>query len=123
MIDEAGSARNIQGNTGQALIHGGQGRSVAGDPLLVTQGLFHGVPQADAQILDQMVVIHFPVSLTGDLEVKKTMPSQKIQHMIHERNLRVDLTPADAVEFHLHGNVGFPGLSLDLALAHPPSSL
>jgi hypothetical protein len=79
-------------------IHRDGGLAVARDVLLVSERVAYGLAEADADILNRVVVVY--INVAGCLQFK---------HVREKRNLRVDRVPSGAVNGEVEADVGFGG--------------
>ena len=111
--DKIGPPAEIDRATGQGLVHRQRKVAVAANAGPIAQGLPHGLPQADADVLDRVMLIDVQVALGLDHEIKGRMFGQKGEHVVEEADARGDLPAAAAVEIDIEPDIGFRRLTLD----------
>ncbi|GAF25239.1 Mg-dependent DNase [Moorella thermoacetica Y72] len=114
---QVGTAAEIQGYQHQGLVHGYQGTAVTANPLLIPQGLFYGLSEADAYILDGVVVIYLQIALGPDLQVQEAVAGHLGQEVIKEGDAAAPLPGTAPVQGNLQADVCFRGLALNQGLA------
>ena len=88
--------------------------AVAADAGPVAQGLAHGLAQADAHVLDRVVLIDVQVAAGLDRQIEGRVLGQQREHVVEEAHAGGDLAPAAAVEVRVPGDFGFRRLALDV---------
>ena len=71
-----------------------------------------GLPEGDAHVLDEVVVIDFQVALGFDGEVEETVPGEEVEHVVKEGDSSVDFGFPGTVETECEFDsrfLGFPG--------------
>ena len=111
--DEIRPPAQIDRAGGQRLVHGQREVAVAADAGPIAQGLAHGRPQADADVLDRVMLIDVQVALGLDHQIDGRMPGQEREHVVEEADARGDLRAAAAVEIDFEADIGFRRLPLD----------
>ena len=72
--------------------------AVAADARLVAQGLAQGLAEADADVLDRVVLVDVQVALGVDRQIDRRVLGQQRQHVVEEADAGGDLGLPDAVE-------------------------
>ena len=90
-IYEVGPTAEIDSNATKRFIHGKHARAVPADSRAVTQSLVERISQSEAYILHSVVVVHVEISLCAQLQIDEGVLGQQVQHVIEERNARLDL--------------------------------
>ena len=99
--DEKGPARNVDGDTGQGLIHGQMYIRIAGDALHIANGLTESLTKRDADIFHRVVVINMQVALRFDRQINERVAGNLVEHMVKKAHPRRDVALACAVEIDL----------------------
>src|SRR3989338_8190014 len=101
---EVRSVGTIQSHPDQRLIHGQGAKAVTPDAAKIPQGLFQGLAQADAKILNRVVCVNLRVSGGADGKIKKAMHGKEGEHVIHKWHTRGALGLACAVKAKREGD-------------------
>ena len=117
VIMEMGPVGKVGAHPGQGLVHGHVGMAVAADARLVAQGPGKGHAQADAQVLDGVVVVDLGVAGGGDLQVEQPVDREQGEHVVHEADAGAHRRPALAVQVEADADVGLPGAPFNGGLA------
>jgi hypothetical protein len=72
--------------------------------------------QHDADVLHRVVDVHLDVAGGLDGQVHQPVLGPRLQHVAEERDRRLDLRAAGAVDVQLDGDLGLLGLALDAGL-------
>ena len=96
--DEKRPAAQVDGAGGQRLFHGQRELAVAADAGAVAQGLADGLAQADAHVLDRVVLIDLQVAGGLDGQIEGRVLGQQREHVIEEADAGGDLRLAAAVQ-------------------------
>ena len=110
-------AGHVDRGVGQCLVHRDEGVAEPADTLLVAQRLPERLAQDDGGVLDGVVSFDFDVALGAHAEVEAGMRAQRGQHVVVERDTRVDVDLPGAVEVELDDDVGFLGAALNTRAA------
>ena len=62
-------------------------------------------------IFDQVMLVHLDIPTGSQFEAEMPVKSHGLQHMVEERNARIDGDFPGVVECQLQGNLGLPGFS------------
>src|SRR5208337_304254 len=90
----------------QRLVHRQREMAVAANSGPIAQGLTYGQPQADADVLDGVMLIDVQVALGLDNQVNGGMLGQEREHVIEEADASRDLAAAAAVEIDFKPDIG-----------------
>ena len=71
--------------------------------------------QADADVLDGVVLVHLQVAGGLELQVEVAVGREQVQHVVQEGDAGIDLDAAAAVQFQFQVDLGFPGFAVDFA--------
>ena len=74
------------GNPCQRFIHRGMNVGIARDALEVSQSLFEGLPERDADVLGGVMMINVKIARGGHIQVEAGMMSEKIKHVVEKAN-------------------------------------
>ena len=99
--DQEVPAAQIERGGDQRLFHRQREVAVAADAGLVAQGLLQRLAEADAHVLDRVVLIDVQVALGLNVQVDRRVLGQQRQHVIEEADAGGDLRCARAVEVQL----------------------
>ena len=88
---EEGAVAQVHGDLGQGLVHGHPGFAVAPHAGTLQQGLADGVAQADADVLDGVVLVHLQVAAGLELQVEIAVGREQVQHVVQEGDAGIDL--------------------------------
>ena len=111
-------AGNVHRRQDQSLVHGQAPVAVAGDAPLVPHRLGKGQPQADADVLHRVVVVHLGVPVTAQGQVKAAVGGEQGQHMIQKATPGAHIRLPRPVQVQGQGNVGLVGLPVDSSGSH-----
>ena len=111
--DKERPARDVDGGTGQRLVHGEIEAGIAGDAAAVAERLRDRLAENDAGVLNRVVVVDVQVAVGADGDVDQRMARQLVQHVIEEADPGLHVVPAGAVEIDGNRNAGFTGLAED----------
>src|SRR6266511_2471444 len=114
--DEIGPSGDVHGGVEQRLVHGQERGAVADDARLVARRLAEGFAQTDADVLDRVVEIHLVVTAGVHCQVHQSVLGPGLEHVVEERDARLDLRGAGAVEAELEHDLRLLGLSLHPSL-------
>jgi hypothetical protein len=117
MVMKKRSVAGINHQSHQGLIHRQITTSVTGNATQVTQGGSDGLAEADADILDTVVIINVGVAFGNHSQIEKPVHGKKRQHVIEKGYAAVYIRLAAAVETQLQTNVGFFGGSNNFGLS------
>ena len=90
-------AGEVHGSEDQGLVHGQDTAAVPGDPPLVPQGLPEGVPQADADVLHRVVVVHIGVPPAPGCKVEPAVAGEEGEHVVQKATAGGDVAFPRAV--------------------------
>src|SRR2546428_618956 len=96
--DEERPPRDVHRGGDEGLVHRDRRGAEAHDALLVAERLFDRLTEHDADVLDRVVLIDLDVALCLDGEVHEPVLGERLQHVAEERDRRLDLRGAGAVE-------------------------
>src|SRR4030095_5157759 len=82
-------------------------------PALVAQGLPQRLAQHDADVFHRVVDVHLHVTGGLDGQVHQAVLGPCLQHVAEERDRRLDLRAAGAVDVELDGDLRLLGLALE----------
>ena len=116
-------AGEVNGGEDQGLVHRQEHGAVAGHAPLVPQGLGEGVPQADANVLHRVVVVHAGVALAPDGQVEPPVPGEQGQHVVQKAAASVDLAAPGPVQVQGELDVRLRRPAGYFSLAHHSASL
>ncbi len=109
---QVGPVGDIDGNLCQGFVHGDNAETVTADAPHVAEGFFECLPEADAEVLNGMMVIHLDISSPFDIEIEKTVHPEKCQHVVHEGNTAADGGGPQTVKFEADPDIRFPGAAV-----------
>jgi len=95
--------------------------AVAADSRLVAERLADRLPEADARVLDRVVLVDLEVAGGLHGQVDRPVPGEQLEHVVEEADAAGHLAAARAVEIHRQLDVRFGGLALDLGFSHGTS--
>src|SRR5262249_26225550 len=98
------------------LIHRQIAGSVAGNALLVTERLGHGLAQHDPCILGRMVEIDVQVALCLERDVDERMAGELLEHVIEKADTGRHIVGTPAVEVDAGPDFCLPGGAIDAGL-------
>jgi hypothetical protein len=87
--------------------------AVATNPFFIVEGLFDGLSQADADVLDGVVLIDLEVSFGFDFQIEGPVPSEELEHVIEKADAGLPAPVAAAVQVELQADLGFAGVAGD----------
>src|SRR5258705_101584 len=114
--DQKGSPRQIDRGRDERLVHRNGRSPVAHDPLLLTEGLPEGLTEDDAHVLHGVMLVDLDVALRVDREVHQAVLRPRLQHVAEERDRRLHLRGAGAVEVEVKRDLGLLRLAFDARL-------
>ena len=103
----------VDGAGHERLFHRQREVAVAADARLVAQRLLDGLADADADVLDRVVLVDLQVARGAHRQVDGRVPGQQREHVVEEADAGGDLRGAGAVEVQLDLDLGFGRLALD----------
>ena len=86
------------------------------DAAAIGKGLPKRLAQGNAHILIGVVIVDMGVTSGADRQIKQTMASQLMEHVIEEGHAGAHLALATAIEADGHADLGFPGDAMDVSL-------
>ena len=119
--EQAGPAREVDHHSRERLIEWHEEVTVTNDALLGANGFGKCLAQRNAKVFHGVVGIDLKVALCSHHEVHQAMPSNLIEHVIQERNARIQLALAGAIEVHADKDLGFRSIALDFSDSHRPN--
>ena len=105
--DKKRTARDVDGDKSQCLVHRQADIAVTANPLLIAERLHEGLAERDAHILDGVMVIDMRVALGLHDEIEKAVAGEKVQHVIEKADAGLDFGAARAVEADLDLDLRF----------------
>src|SRR5213593_289940 len=114
--DEERPARQVHRRGDERLVHRDERGAVADDALFVAERQPERLPEHDADVLDRVMLVHFDVPLRLDGEVHQAVLRPRLEHVAEERDWRLHLRGAGAVEVELERDLRLLGLALDAGL-------
>ena len=114
LIDEIGSIRNVDSDFDLGLSHGQQTASETSDSDGASERFTKSLADRNSDILDCVMKVNCDIALGLYVEIKQTVAGEGLEHVVEERNARVDVVLPSAVEIHTDLNRGFLGLAVDL---------
>src|SRR2546427_55136 len=111
-----GSPRQIDRGRDERLVHRNGRSPVAHDSLLLTEGLPEGLTEDDAHVLHGVMLVDLDVALRVDREVHQAVLRPRLQHVAEERDRRLHLRGAGAVQVEVKRDLGLLRLALDARL-------
>src|SRR5256885_2904495 len=114
--DEERPPRHVHRRRDERLVHRDERGPEPHDPPLVAEGLVDRLAQHDADVLDGMVLVDLDVTLRLDGEVHETVLRPGLQHVAEERDRRLHLRGAGAVEVELERDLRLLRLAFDARL-------
>ena len=120
---QAGTAGQVNHNTGKGFVQRHIGVTITANAFFVTHGLFKGLAKSDTDILHCVMVINVQVTLRNDIQIHQAVTSNLIHHVLQEGHASVEAGFAGTVEIDLNGDLGFKGISFypSLAFGHGDS--
>jgi len=88
--------------------------AVAAETPFIAQGLEKGLAQGDATIFNSMMGIDFQVAFALEFEVADGVLGEKREHVIQERDARLDTRFASAIDGQFQLDGGFFGDTLEV---------
>ena len=121
--DEVGASAEIHDAAGETFVHRDVGFAgerilrmkavaVAADAALVAERGGDGLAERDATVFDGVVRVHFQVAIAAQIQIHCGVLGEEGEHVIEEREARLDLGFAFAVEVEADGNPGFEGVAI-----------
>ena len=115
---QAGAAGKVHHDAGQGFVQGHIGVAVAGQALLVAQGLGEGLADGDADVFHRVVTVDVQVALGLHLQIDQAVAGDLVQHVVEEGNAGIELGTAGAVQIETDRDLGFEGISGNFGLPH-----
>ena len=109
-------AGKVDGGRRQRLFHRQREVAIAADAGFVAEGLLHRLAQADADVLDRVVLIDVQIALGLDRQIESPVPREQLQHVVEKADARFPRARAAAVEVQLQADLGFAGGAVDVAV-------
>lgn len=97
-VDKPDSPAEVERGCDQRLFHRQGDVSVTCDAALITQRLGQCLTEANANILDRMMLIDFQISLRVDAQIDQRMFRQQGEHMIKKTNARANGRRTNAIQ-------------------------
>jgi len=88
------ASTEIDGSDGKRLVHRHKEIAGAENAALVSKSAIEGFAQCNSDVLDRVVLIHVEIAVTLQLQVKRTMAREELEHVIEEANPGRDLVLA-----------------------------
>ncbi|CDN44800.1 hypothetical protein BN871_FO_00040 [Paenibacillus sp. P22] len=107
----------IDDDLGKSFVHRDEHACVTLDSPLVAKRLPQRLSEADADILHRVMVVDIDVAARFDLQIELPVLREQIQHMVQERNIRLDLRTAASIHAERELDVGFVRLARHLGSA------
>src|SRR3989442_2940624 len=96
--DEERPPGDVHRRRDERLVHRNAGGAEAHDALLVAERLLERLAEHDADVLDGVVLVDLDVALRLEGEVDEAMLGERLEHVAEERNRRLHLRGAGAVQ-------------------------
>src|SRR4051812_25721342 len=87
--------------------------AVATNASFIAKRLLHRLAQANAHVLDRVMLIDLQVALRLDLQIERPMPSEQLQHVIQKPDARLPPPGPTAVEIQLQLDLRLASLAID----------
>ena len=114
---QARPAGEVDDYTGQSLVQGYVGVTVAGDAFLVAQGLGEALAENNADILNRVMGIDVQVATCLHLDIEQPVARHLVEHVLEKGHSGLKTALARAVEIQRHGNPRFPRFAFHRRLA------
>ena len=112
-VHEVRATRDVDDGLRERLVEGNEGVAVAGDSALVSEGLPDGLAEHDPGVLDGVVHVDVGVAARAHGEVGERVLREGREHVVEERNRRLDVARAGSVEVHRQVDARFARRALD----------
>ena len=106
VVHEVRSAAEIHGDGDEALVHRHGDRGVAHDALAIAERFIDRAAEHEAEVFHGVVLVHVEVALRLHREVEETVHGDELEHVVEERQSRIDRGFSRAVEREAHLDVG-----------------
>src|SRR5207248_2652460 len=110
---DSGPAGEVDGYLGQRFLHRQHEKAVSADAALIAHRLHDRFAEADAHILDGVVIVHVQIPASGNAQVEEAVAPDVVEHVVEEANARLYLYAAAAIQVEIE-----LGLRLLRAAAH-----
>ena len=109
---KVGAAGDVHNGLAQCFVHGQLARPETTNAGLIPQRLVQRLPQHNARVLHGVVRINVDVTVGVHRQVEAAVRAEGGEHVVKERQPRVDVSAPRAVQVDAHGDAGFPGGAL-----------
>src|SRR5688572_13528041 len=75
--------------------------------LLLPQGLFQSLTEADPYILDGVMRVDLEIALAADIEIEDTVLGEKQQHVVQKRDPGIDFPCPASIQVEHNLDIGF----------------
>ena len=116
--DQKRTARNIDSDPAQRLVHRRIRMAVTDDSRLVTQRLCQSLADRERAIFGGVVLVDMQVTVDPAGQVDQRMPRKLFDHMIEKADPGGDIETTGPVEVQLDENIGLMGLAFYTGGAH-----
>jgi hypothetical protein len=117
-VIEEGSATEINDHPSEGFVHGQIRVTIASNPAFIAKRFGKSLPKSDPRIFDRVVEIHLDIAISLDAEVAEAVAGKKGEHVIEERNLRVDRARPLAIDQEIKNDLRLTGLTINFRVAH-----
>jgi hypothetical protein len=114
LVYERGASAEIDSDYGERFVHGENKVSGAIDAFAIAEGLGKKLPDDDAGVFNGVVLIDVEIAFGRELEVKRAVFGEQLQHVIEEANARRNLVAATAFDAEFATDLGFLCVALEL---------
>jgi hypothetical protein len=112
------AAGKVEGRHSEAIIHGHEEIAGAQNPAFVSQSLFDGFAERDADVLNRVVLVNVEVAFRAECEVEPAVARDLLEHVVEEADAGGNCSFPVAVEVQAERNVGFFGGALQRSFSH-----
>ncbi len=116
-VHEYRAVAKVNRNPHENFVHREDEEAVAVHSRLVSDGLFHRLPEHNPDVLDGVVVVDVDVALGLQIQVEQPVPREELEHVVEERYARFDGVFALAVEVYFEGDARFFCVARDFRFA------
>jgi hypothetical protein len=111
--NEKRTAAEIERNGRKRFVHRERKMSITTDAAFIAQRIAHGLAQANADVLDRVVLIDIQIANGVEREIERGVFGQKREHVVEKPDAGGDLRRSAAVEVQFELNVGFSRFTND----------
>ena len=117
-VIEEGATTEIDDHPSEGFVHGQISVTVAANPPFIAERFGKSLTESDPRIFDRVVEIHLDIAISLDAQIAEAMAGKKGEHVIEERNLRVDRARPLAIDHEIENDLRLRGLAINFSVAH-----